>query len=95
MARFGWGRKLLESALVRKLIQDTFRWVPFTQLANLTGLPAMSVPLHKSASGLPIGMQFTAPAGGEGLLFRLAGQLERARPWGVEVAEVKGVDVSA
>jgi amidase len=41
----------------------------------------MSVPLHWCESGLPLGVQFVAPHGGEGLLFQLAGQLERAQPW--------------
>jgi amidase len=86
MLALGLGRALLQSSLVRKLVQDNLRWVPFTQLANLTGLPAMSVPLHWTPDGLPIGAQFTAPIGGEGLLFRLAGQLERAQPWFDRVA---------
>ncbi|HYB51476.1 MAG TPA: amidase [Burkholderiaceae bacterium] len=81
MLALGLGRALLESSLVRKLVSDNLRWVPFTQLANLTGLPAMSVPLHWAREGLPIGAQFTAAIGGEGVLFRLAGQLERAQPW--------------
>jgi amidase len=57
--------------------------VPFTQLANLTGVPAMSVPLHVTTGGLPLGVQFVAGHGGEGLLFSIAGQLERAAPWSV------------
>ncbi len=54
-------------------------YVPFTALCNFTGQPAMSMPLHWNAAGLPIGVQFIARQGQEGLLFRLAAQLEAAR----------------
>jgi amidase len=50
-------------------------------VANLTGNPAMSVPLHWNADNLPIGMHFLGRYGDEAALFRLAGQLEAARPW--------------
>jgi amidase len=65
---------------------DTFHAVlfgdiGFTALFNSTGNPAMSVPLHWSADGLPVGVQFVAPFGDEATLFRLASQLEAAKPW--------------
>jgi len=58
-----------------------FAFMPNTQAFNNTGQPAMTVPLAQSAAGLPIGLQFVARMGAESVLFRLAGQLEQARPW--------------
>jgi len=54
---------------------------PFTSSANIAGVPAMSVPLGWSKSGLPIGTHFVAPLGAEAVLLRLAAQLEAAQPW--------------
>ncbi|MFT5274233.1 MAG: amidase, partial [Saprospiraceae bacterium] len=54
---------------------------PFTRIQNLTGQPAMSVPLFWNKDHVPIGVQFAGRFGGEATLFRLAAQLEHARPW--------------
>ncbi|WP_353227374.1 amidase [Novosphingobium sp.] len=61
--------------------QRVSMWSPFAQLANMTGQPAMSLPLGMSRDGLPIGVMATGRYGDEALLFRLAGQIERAAPW--------------
>ena len=54
---------------------------PYPALQNVTGQPAMSVPLEQSSDGSPLGMMFAGRYGDEGTLFRLAAQLEQARPW--------------
>ena len=71
----------LLASTVDKIATDSLQYVPFTQLANLTGTPAMSVPLHWTPDGLPLGVQFVAPFGREDVLLQLAAQLEQARPW--------------
>ena len=50
-------------------------------MANITGQPSMSLPLHWTAGGLPVGSLITGKSGDEATLFRLAAQLEQARPW--------------
>ncbi|WP_120966840.1 amidase [Comamonas sp. lk] len=54
---------------------------PYTGIFNMTGLPAMSVPMHQTPERLPVGAHFAAPYGYEGRLFNLAAQLEQAVPW--------------
>lgn len=71
---------LLES-VIRQMATDSLRHVPFTQLANLTGTPAISLPLHWTSDGLPLGVQFNTAPGQDGLLLQLAAELETARPW--------------
>jgi Asp-tRNA(Asn)/Glu-tRNA(Gln) amidotransferase A subunit family amidase len=64
-----------------EFVVSGWREMPVTQYFNMTGCPAMSVPLCWSGDGLPIGIHIGAAYGREDLLFRLAGQLEMARPW--------------
>ncbi|AQZ93374.1 amidase [Halopseudomonas phragmitis] len=73
-----WG--VLEN-MVNDMARKNLTYVPFTQLANLTGTPAMSVPLYWTADGLPLGVQFGGPPGSEPRLLQLARQLEQAQPW--------------
>jgi amidase len=54
---------------------------PFTGSFNLTGQPAVSLPLHWNADGLPIGVQLVAAYGEDAVLLRVASQLEAANPW--------------
>ena len=61
--------------------ERTAAFSPFTQIANMTGQPGMSVPLAMARNGLPIGVMFMGRYGDEATLFRLAAQLEKAAPW--------------
>jgi len=60
----------------------------FAWLHNVTGLPAMSVPLFWNAQGLPIGVQFAGRYADEATLYRLAGQLEQAQPWREKIPSI-------
>jgi len=68
--------------------EQAFVFAAYTPMFNATGQPAMSVPLHWTDNGLPIGMQFVGRYGDEATLFRLAAQLEKARPWADRVPPV-------
>ena len=88
IARLNAGLVLKTFGTVDAAVGQTLSVVPFTALFNATGQPAMSVPLHWNEAGLPIGMQFVGRFGDETTLFRLAGQLEKARPWAGRVPPV-------
>jgi amidase len=55
--------------------------IPFTPACNVTGQPAVSLPLHWTSDGLPVGVHFVAAYAREDLLVRIASQLEQAEPW--------------
>jgi amidase len=78
-------RVLPSERLIRKLLDqlaiEGFEYAAFTPIANLTGQPAMSVPLYWNGQGLPIGCHFFGRFGEEATLLRLASQLEAAQPW--------------
>ncbi|MFB9840190.1 amidase, partial [Actinoallomurus acaciae] len=66
---------------VESWLRAEFDYGPFTSLFNISGQPAVSLPLAQSRDGLPIGVQLVAPYGREDLLFRVAARLEEAVPW--------------
>ena len=96
-SRLCWARPPLEiGALnldetdVMKGLAPILGYVPFTALQNVTGQPAISLPLAWSKSGLPIGVQFVGRFGEEHLLLQLAAQIERAEPWSKKRPPVYG-----
>lgn len=67
-----------QQALIWEMFEDSLALTPFTQVANICGQPAISLPTYVRADGLPIGVQLTAAKGREDLLLQLASQLEQA-----------------
>ena len=79
--KLGTAALLKKMGIVEQLVQESLKRVPFTQLANLTGQPAMSLPVHVTKEGLPVGVQFMAGRGKEGLLLQMAGMIEETELW--------------
>lgn len=81
MVSTGLGRKLYSAKFLDAVIEKSLYQTPFTPIANMTGQPAMSVPLYWDSNNLPHGSHFMAAEGNDKLLFQLAGQLEAEYPW--------------
>jgi amidase len=64
-----------------QMLQKSGEFAPFTVMANVTGQPALSLPLHQTDAGLPIGVQLVGPPAREDLLLSVAAQLESANAW--------------
>jgi amidase len=69
--------------------EDSYRFAPYTELFNVTGQPAISVPLFQSREGLPIGVQLAAPLGEDALILQLAAWFERELPWAARLADLR------
>ena len=85
------GSLMLRLGLLERMSRDALAATPFTQLANLTHVPAMSVPLSRAPADpggplLPVGVQFVGAHGSEGVMLRLAAQLEAEAPWVAQAA---------
>jgi amidase len=68
---------------------DSYRFAPYTELFNVTGQPAISLPLAQSRAGLPMGVQLAAPLGEDATLLSLAGWFEREMPWNSRLADLR------
>lgn len=79
--RLPLGRVATRRDLLVQNYEPIFNWIPTTPIANATGEPSISLPLHWSADGLPVGMMFTARFGEDRTLLRLARQLEQETGW--------------
>jgi len=81
LGRLRAGNVLKLLGALEQTADKVFDFIPYPPLFNVTGQPAMSVPLYWTAGNLPVGSHFVGRYGDEATLFRLAAQLEQARPW--------------
>ncbi len=91
VSRHGLSALLRFPGILDRAVARAYGFAPSTPIANVTGQPSMSVPLWWSSEGLPIGVCMTARFGEEATLFRLAAQLEQARPWKDRVPPVSAM----
>ena len=85
----GLGTIDIDEADVQKGFAPNYGYVPFTSMQNSAGTPGINLPLNWSKDGLPLGVQFTARAGGEMTLLKLAAELEKASPWAQRYASIR------
>ncbi|WNS73719.1 amidase family protein [Bacillus sp. DTU_2020_1000418_1_SI_GHA_SEK_038] len=81
VGRLNAGGLLKKAGIVDQIAEKNLMRTPFTQLANLTGQPAMSMPVHLTKDGLPVGVQVMAARGREDLLLQMAGMFEQMEIW--------------
>ncbi len=82
------GRFDMSERDAKKAFDAQIDYVPYTPMQNATGQPAINLPLHWNAAGLPVGVQFVGRFGDEEILLKLAMQLERAAPWADRYAKI-------
>ena len=70
-----------QQQLIWDMFNDSLAWTPFTQQANITGQPSISLPTYHTKNGLPIGVQLTAAKGREDILLQVAETLEVSKCW--------------